>query len=122
MRILNKGLTGVAKITLIFIILIVSLFFTYSFTPTFAKTPETIWTTDIYGNLKTDFVPEETVYIHGSNFLTNNDVDISITRPDTIINTGSTLTDDSGSFVYNYQLDGINGTYYVTATDGTNTA
>jgi hypothetical protein len=119
---LNKGLTGAIKVTLIFLVLLISTFFIFNFIPTFAESSASIWTTDVYGNPKTDFAPEETVYIHGSNFLANNNVDVSITRPDGTIDSGNSFSDEIGSFVYNYQLDGIEGLYNVFATDGTNTA
>jgi len=119
---MNKGLIGAAKLTLIFIVLLISIFSIYNFTPTLAETSTTIWTTDIYGNPKADFAPEQIVYIHGSYFLTNHNVDISVTRPNGVIDNGSVITDSSGNFVYNYQLDGIEGDYVVIATDKTNTA
>jgi len=78
----------------------------------------TIWTTDIDGNLKSDFAPGEIVYIHGSGFLTNHNVDIDITRPDSSVDSGSTMTDSTGRFVYEYDLDGIYGLYTIDATDG----
>ena len=120
---MNKGLIGAIKLTMIFLVLLISLFFIYNFVlPTAAEISTTIWTTDVYGNPKTDFAPEETVYIHGSNFLANNNVDVSITRPDGTIDLGNSFSDEFGNFNYDYILDGITGTYYVTATDGTNTA
>jgi uncharacterized repeat protein (TIGR01451 family) len=82
----------------------------------------TIWTTDIDGNPKTDFTPGEIVYIHGSGFLGNHNVNIDITRPDSSIDSRSTMTDSTGSFVYEYDLNGILGTYDVFASDGTNSA
>ena len=106
----------IIKISVIFLLV----FFIFSYTS--ASESATIWTTDVYGNLKIDFAPGEIVYIHGSYFLGNHNVDISVTRPDGTIETGSALTDDSGKFVYDYQLDGIEGTYTVDATDGTNMA
>jgi len=104
----------IIKVSLIFLL---ALLFFY---PVLANETATLWTTDVYGNLKTDFAPEQIVYIHGSYFLTNHNVDISVTRPNGVIDVDSTLTDSSGSFVYNYQLDGIEGLYYIFATDGTN--
>lgn len=120
---MNKGLTGAIKLTMIFIVLLVSFFFIYNFViQTNAEPLTPIWTTDEYGVLKADFAPEEIVYIHGSNFLTNNNVDVSVARPDGTIDSGNSYSDETGSFVYNYQLDGIEGLYNVFATDGTNTA
>jgi len=118
---MKKGLTGAIKVSLIFLFLIISLFFIYNIIPVNASTA-TIWTTDIFGNPKADFSPEEIVYIHGSNFLANKNVNVSVSRPDGIDDKGSILTDSIGSFVYNYQLDGIEGLYNIFATDGTNIA
>ncbi|UCB58001.1 MAG: hypothetical protein JSV67_05170, partial [Thermoplasmatales archaeon] len=82
----------------------------------------TICTTDINGNPKTDFKPGEIVYIHGSGFLGNHNVNIDITRPDNSVDSGFTTTDSGGNFVYEYDLDGIIGTYNVLAYDGINSA
>jgi uncharacterized repeat protein (TIGR02543 family) len=76
----------------------------------------TIWTD------KPDYCPEETVTISGSVFLASATVTVAITRPDSTIDTIYALTDESGAFSCTYQLNGITGTYAVTATDGTNTA
>ena len=123
MVLVNKGLTGAIKLTMIFIVLLVSFYFIYNFViPTNAEPLTSIWTADEYGALKTDFSPEQIVYIHGSNFLTNNNVDVSVTRPDGAIDSGNSYSDEIGNFIYNYQLDGITGTYYVTADDGINYA
>jgi hypothetical protein len=77
---------------------------------------------DAEGDMRTDFEPDETVYVHGSGFSASMQIDIGITRPDLIVFQGSTFSDNIGGFVYPYLLDGITGTYAVTATDGTNTA
>src|SRR3989344_1584413 len=79
-------------------------------------------TTDITGTPKDDFSPNELVFIHGSEFLSNKIISGSITRPDSNIESGFALSDSEGSFIYIYNLDGIKGEYLVTATDGTNTA
>jgi len=76
----------------------------------------TIWTD------KPDYSPEETVTISGSGFLASATVTITITRPDSTIDTIYALTDESGAFSCTYQLDGITGTYNVVATDEANTA
>ena len=81
-----------------------------------------IWTTDIDGNLKIDFSPEEIVYVHGSGFANIAFITVDITRPDSVIDHGVTITDSSGNFVYEYLLDGIDGTYLVHANDGINSA
>jgi len=76
----------------------------------------TIWTD------KPDYCPEETVTISGSGFLASASVTVTITRPDSTIDTIYALTDDSGAFSCTYQLNGITGTYNVVATDEANTA
>jgi hypothetical protein len=74
----------------------------------------TIWTDkDNYG---------ETVTIFGNGFLANAQVTINITAPNSSVATIYAWTDESGGFVAYYTLDGMTGTYTVTATDGTNTA
>jgi uncharacterized repeat protein (TIGR01451 family) len=81
-----------------------------------------IWTTDEYGNPKTDFAPGDIVYIHGTGFLSWCNVDIDITRPNCVVDSGSTMTNLFGSLVYEYDLDGILGFYFVVASDGINLA
>jgi len=76
----------------------------------------TIWTD------KADYSPGEVPIISGSGFLSNAAVTVTITRPDSTVDTISALTDEYGAFSCSYELDGITGTYTVTATDGTNTA
>lgn len=85
-------------------------------TPALADTGAEIWTD------KEDYAPGEMVTIFGSGFNTSADVNVTIERPDGIVDAVDALTDDSGSFTCTYQLDGIEGTYTVTVTDGTNTA
>jgi len=62
------------------------------------------------------------VTIFGSGFLANAQVTITITAPDSSVATIYAWTDESGGFVAYYTLDGMTGTYTVTATDGANTA
>jgi uncharacterized repeat protein (TIGR01451 family) len=71
---------------------------------------------------KPDYYPEETVTIFGSNFLANAQITASVTRPDSTVNNWAVTSDSDGNFTTTYQLDGIQGTYTVVATDGTNTA
>jgi len=118
----KKGLIGAAKISLILILLIISGFFLYQTIIGFAESSATIWTTDVYGNPKTDFAPYTTVYIHGSNFLKHRKIDVSVTRPDSVVEKGFTFSDYFGSFVYEYQLSNIEGLYHVLAADKENTA
>lgn len=117
-----KSTSIAIKISIIFLIIfsIISI--------VFASDVVNIWTTDIYGNLKTDFAPEQTVYISGSGFSPNSIVNIQITRPNGVVDVcplagrcgDLPVTDFSGSFSkYPYVLDGITGTYIVDANDGT---
>jgi hypothetical protein len=71
---------------------------------------------------RADYTPGDTATIFGSGFSAGANVTIMITRPDSTVNTIFAFTDGSGAFTCNYQLDGIQGNYTVTATDGTNTA
>ncbi len=84
--------------------------------PALAGTGAWIWTD------KPDYAPGETVTISGTGFNASADVTVTIERPDGAIDAVYAVTDDAGSFTCIYQLDGIAGTYTVTATDGTNTA
>jgi len=81
-----------------------------------AEGTATIWTD------KADYSPGETVTIYGSGFVADACVTITVTRPDSSMDTWSVTADSSGAFTTTYLLDGITGTYLVTATDGTNTA
>jgi hypothetical protein len=76
----------------------------------------TIWTD------KDNYGPSDTVTIFGSGFLPNAQVTITITAPDSSVATIYAWTDEFGNFTAQYVLDGQEGTYTVTATDGTNTA
>jgi uncharacterized repeat protein (TIGR01451 family)/fimbrial isopeptide formation D2 family protein len=76
----------------------------------------TIWTD------KADYAPNETVTIYGSGFLANVQVTITITAPDLSVATIYAQTDEFGAFTAYRTLDGLEGTYTVAATDGTNTA
>jgi hypothetical protein len=76
---------------------------------------------------KEDYVPEEVVEISGSGFLQEAEITVTVQRPDQTPETADLISptfisDTAGSFTCTYQLDGITGTYLVTATDGTNTA
>ena len=71
---------------------------------------------------KEDYAPEETVTIYGAGFTPYSIVTVSLTRPDGHIDQWSITADESGGFTTTYQLDGITGTYTLTATDRTNTA
>lgn len=68
---------------------------------------------------RADYSPEMTVLISGSGFTPNVSVTIAVQRPDDTIGTVTVQSDDSGAFAdAEYKLDGIMGTYIVTATDG----
>lgn len=71
---------------------------------------------------KANYGPGETVTIFGSGFLASAEVTITIERPNKWLDTVYAVTDNVGGFISTYTLDGIEGTYAVTATDGTNTA
>jgi len=72
--------------------------------------------------MRTDFEPDENVYIRGSGFYPKVEIGIGITRPDNMVENYSTFSDENGCFLYIYTLDGMEGTYYVKATDGDNSA
>ena len=71
---------------------------------------------------KENYFPEETVVITGSGFAVNATVTITVTRPDGNTTAWVVSSSEAGSFTTTYQLDGIEGTYTVEATDGTNSA
>ncbi|MCX6710460.1 MAG: hypothetical protein NTZ02_00015, partial [Candidatus Woesearchaeota archaeon] len=91
-----------------------------------------VWTTDENQTNKTDFAPSDTVYISGSGFdaaSADNPVQISVTRPDGAIHlcTDTTWCPESlpttpEFSLYPYILDGIEGTYTIDASDGSNPA
>jgi hypothetical protein len=87
----------------------------FAFKPAYAQEAY-VWTD------REDYAPEETVTIYGAGFTPYSTVTVSLTRPDGHIDQWSIAADSSGSFTTTYQLDGIAGTYTVTATDGINTA
>jgi hypothetical protein len=120
----KKGLVGFAKASLILAIFVFVVIFTYNYiTLISAEGSPSIWTTDAEGNPQTDFAPYTNVYIHGSDFLPDNNIDVYITRPDSVIDQGLVSSDPYGSLVYEYYIaDEIEGLYQVSATDGANTA
>jgi len=81
-----------------------------------------IWTTDENGIHKDDFLPESIVYINGEGFNSNTQVTIEVTRPDGEVDSGTILTNSNGEFVFEYDLNGIEGNYTVYATDSINDA
>jgi len=90
----------------------------------------TLSTTDEFGTPVYDFDPGSIVYIHGSSFTPGNTIQISITRPDGVVETApgyrfpSTLptVKEDGTFNYTYDLDGIYGLYIINADDSVVTA
>ncbi len=77
-----------------------------------------IWTN------QTEYYPGSTVTIYGSGFAPSSVITVSVTRPDGVIDTWNSIkTDQMGGFITTYVLSvGIEATYYVSATDGTNKA
>jgi uncharacterized repeat protein (TIGR02543 family) len=71
---------------------------------------------------KQHYTYNETVTIFGSGFLPNVEVTITIVAPDSSVATIYAWTDEFGGFTAQYVLDGMFGTYTVTATDGTDMA
>ena len=69
-----------------------------------------------------DYFPDETARIFGYGFIPFNQVNVTVVRPDLNADIIITYTDEFGYFECQYQLDGIHGTFNVTATDGVNTA
>jgi hypothetical protein len=67
---------------------------------------------------KPDYAPEMKVTIYGSGFNPGS-VTIIVTRPGPIIDSLSAPVNSLGDFTAIYQLDGIEGTYTVSATDST---
>ena len=76
----------------------------------------TVWTD------KLDYSPGETPTIYGSGFEASADITVSVTRPEGTTNSWVVGSDDSGGFTTSYGMDLVEGTFIVTATDGTNTA
>jgi len=121
---LDKGLAkGIVKTSFIILFLVALGFFVLNFVvPVIAPEGASIWTTDAEGNIKSDFDPGDIVYIHGSGFNFDSQVNITITKPNGSQEFFSVMADGDGEFVYAYDLDGIEGEYRVDATDGENFA
>jgi hypothetical protein len=99
--------------TLVIVLIIFSIM---CFAPLVSGEGARIWTD------KEEYVSHETVTIFGSGFLPNVEVTITIVAPDSSVGRVYAWTDELGAFTAQYVLDGQEGTYTVTATDGTNTA
>jgi hypothetical protein len=121
-RILNgKGLVGFVRVSVVMIILFAFAIFFSSYVGVISAQSASIWTTDVFGNSQYDFPPFTTVYIHGSEFLPDSGIGVYVTNPYMITDYGSSTSDQHGTFIYEYELiDGIEGLYTVSATDGTN--
>jgi hypothetical protein len=79
-----------------------------------------IKTTDFLGNLKSDYSPEEIVYIRGYDFEANALIFLDMRRPDGIVQKLFSFSDAGGNFLAIYDLDGIRGDYLIVANDGVN--
>ncbi|MHA2374634.1 MAG: DUF7507 domain-containing protein [Candidatus Thorarchaeota archaeon] len=86
------------------------------------RSPYTIAATATIWTDKADYMPGEIVTVFGSDFDPDVTITIDIVRPDDSVDTGTSISNSSGEFVYYYDLNGIEGLYDVVATDGTNTA
>ncbi len=73
--------------------------------------------TDEKGNVKTDFLLGEIVYVKGTGFESESLVNIDVTRPDYSFDSELEITDKDGNFNYKYKVESNNGRYYVYATD-----
>ena len=132
----RKAFVGAAKATAVMGILLVSAFAIATLVvPVFGDGRTNIWTTDELGVEQSDFAPGDMVYIHGEGFEPYTQItQIDITRPDPDFTVESCplagrcdailpITDDAGAFSYYvYDLNGIEGTYIIDASDGTNSA
>jgi hypothetical protein len=110
------------KKTKTLIILATALLLLTVYAAAIVKAEDTQQTAKIWTD-KTDYSPEETVTIYGEGF--NGTVTLTVVRPDGSINDPehgivgewTVEADENGKFQTTYQLDGILGTYTVTATD-----
>jgi len=80
------------------------------------------YTAPIVWSNKSEYDPSETVYLFGYGFKPFTQINLTIVRPDSVVDTIQTSTDEFGYFSCQYPLDGIHGYYSVTATDGVNVA
>jgi len=111
----ERGERNMKKISSILVISLLLLSMILVAPPTYAEEAK-IWTD------KEDYSPTEAVTIFGWGFQPLADVTVIMGKPDETIDTVYAVTNDVGGFVCTYQLDGMEGIYTVTATDGTNTA
>ena len=78
--------------------------------------PPVVWSN------KREYDPSETAYLFGYGFKPFTQVNLTIVRPDSVVDTLQTSTDEFGYFTCQYRLDGVHGKFNVTATDGVNVA
>lgn len=71
---------------------------------------------------KKQYDPSEMAYLFGYGFNPLSPITVTIIRPDLVEDIVQTSTDQFGYFACQYLLDGIHGTFSVTATDGVNVA
>ena len=69
-----------------------------------------------------DYAPTDTPVISGGGFATNTEVTGTVTDPNGNVTTFTATTNEQGQFTINYEGGLTQGTYSVTANDGTNTA
>ncbi|MBU0907842.1 MAG: VWA domain-containing protein [Nanoarchaeota archaeon] len=93
-----------------------------------------LWTADANGDEQSDYEPGAIVYVYGSGFAPNSEIEISITRPDGSVEScdapscharfldGFVFSDSEGDVLYRYDLDGIVGFYEVELSDGSTKA
>jgi len=86
------------------------------FSLSLAEETAVVWTD------KSEYRPDETAYIFGYGFLPYSDVNVTVVRPDFNVSSVMVQTDQFGYFVCQYILDGVHGTFNVTATDGVHNA
>lgn len=71
---------------------------------------------------KSDYAPTDTVYLTGSGFLPNHIVDLTLSGPEGFTTCSwSVMSDENGNFETTYSGGLIEGTFTLTATDGTTT-
>src|SRR4030042_825868 len=107
---------GTVKISFIVLALASFGFLVSSFTMPAIASGATIWTD------KPDYSPDEVVILSGEGFIPNALISITIIDPNNTTFEVFSGTDSSGSFVYFYDNGLMEGTYFVTVTDFTNTA
>src|SRR5437867_4021399 len=71
---------------------------------------------------KPAYQPGEIVTIMGTGFLPNSTVTVTVSLPDDSQDSWSATSDSVGDFTTTYQIEGMSGTYTVTASDGSNSA